>query len=284
MHEAMYYEKLDKKQVQCCLCPHHCVLSQEQAGICLVRKNVDGNLYTLNYGKLSAIAIDPIEKKPLYHFMKKSHVLSVGSYGCNMKCSFCQNSDISREFNILDCFTSPSDIVEEAIRQKLPGIAYTYNEPTVFYEWMIETMHLAKDRGLKNIIVSNGYIEKEPLEALAPLIDAMNIDVKTYDDAKYQEVCAGRLEPVLTTIDTAVKHNIHVELTCLIVPELNDDVTKSDVFFSELYQRFGDLPLHISRYFPRYHYDASATNIQLMLEIKEQANKFFSNIHLGNVR
>ncbi len=284
MQEAMYYEKLSSKKVHCRLCPHHCMISDGQIGLCRVRKNIQGKLYTLNYGHLSGIAIDPIEKKPLNRFMPGSHILSVGSYGCNMKCLFCQNADIAREFKITNQYTEPRDVIQSALDHELPSIAYTYNEPTVYYEWMIATARLSKEKGLKNVMVSNGFIEKEPFEVLAPFIDAMNIDVKTYDDTKYQSICGGRLEPVLETIERALNHKIHVELTSLIVPGLNDELEKLDVLFKQLYERIGDLDIHISRYFPRYHYDEPATNIQLMLEIKERARKYFTQVYLGNVR
>jgi len=284
MREAMYYTTMKNQQLQCQLCPHYCVLKQGHTGRCLVRKNIEGKLYSLNYGKLSAIAIDPIEKKPLHHFFPGSEILSVGSYGCNMKCEFCQNCDISREFNIPKQYIKPEDIVNSAMDHDLKSIAYTYNEPTVFYEWMIETAKCAKEHGIRNVMVTNGFINPEPFMQLAPLLDAMNIDIKTYDDKQYQRICAGRLAPVLKTIALAKGYGIHVELTCLIVPKLNDDIEQLDKLFEQIHQRVGDIELHVSRYFPRYHYNEPATDIALMLKIKEVAKKYFSYVSLGNVR
>ena len=203
-----------------------------------------------------------------------------------MDCVFCQNFEISREFSLKNNwdFWYPKDIVKEVHKAGLKAIAYTYNEPTVFYEWVLETALIAKDAGLKNVLVTNGFIEKEPFETLAPFIDAMNIDVKAYSESAYNSFCKGGLAPVLKTIKRALAKGIYVELTCLIVPKLNDNSEEADVFFQNLYKEVGDLYLHISRYFPRYKAEESATSIETLFEIQRSAQQYFSHVNLGNVR
>lgn len=289
MKEGLFYNQIGQ-DVICNLCPHHCRIKEGEVGRCGVRQVISGKLYALNYGVLSSIAVDPIEKKPLNQWRQGTDILSVGSYGCNMSCLFCQNSSISMDFGSEGLvlpqrdLVEPKDIVSKALELDLHSIAYTYNEPTVYYEFVLETARLAKAKGLANVLVSNGYIEEGPFKQLAPMIDAMNIDVKTYDPHKYKTICGGRLEPVIQTIERAIEHKIHVELTYLIVPELNDELEAYDEFFHRIYQRCGDVFIHISRYFPRYHYDKPATNIQLMMEIQRIARRYFSQVMLGNVR
>lgn len=282
MKEALFYKKLESNQVSCELCPHHCTLELNQIGKCNVRKNIDGILYSLNYGKVSGVAVDPIEKKPLHFWRPGSQILSFGTFGCNMSCKFCQNFDISQNIpnyqNIM-----PEEIVNEAQRLSLEAIAYTYNEPTVYYEMVIETAILAKKKGIANVLVSNGFINLKPLKKLMPYLDAANIDVKTYDKGLYRAICSGELEPVLNTIKHLVKEKIHVELTCLLVPGLFEDLALVEVFFKGLRDIAGDAPLHLSRYFPRYLYKEPPTDIGKMLEIQYIAQKYFSYAKLGNI-
>lgn len=282
--EAMYYKVHDDK-VMCTLCPHYCVIENNGYGICRVRQNIDHKLISHNYGLISAIAIDPMSKKPLINFMKDTEVLSIGSVGCNMSCRFCQNSDISKEFrsDITYKHLRPQEVVDLTIEYKLDSIAYTYNEPTVFYEMVYDTVYLAHEKGLKNVLVTNGFINRKPFESLMPFIDAMNIDVKTYDPELYREICGGRLNPVLDTIALAVENNIHVELTCLIVPSLFVDLNKTEQLFKELRDIAGDVVIHISRYFPRYLHDEMATDINDMIKIQMIALKYFNLVKLGNV-
>lgn len=285
--EALYYKKLKNKNVRCLLCPHHCIIENNMCGYCGVRKNMDGTLFTLNYGVISSMAIDPIEKKPLHTWNAGSQILSIGSVGCNFSCLFCQNYEISREFKKpepeLDLFY-PEQVVKKTIELGLKSIAYTYNEPTVFYEMVFEIAKVAKSKGLANVLVTNGYICKEPFLELAPYIDAMNIDVKSYDDKKYMDICHGHLEPVLQTIELAIKAGIHVEISCLIVPGLNDEIKAYHKFFEILLHRCGDVYIHLSRYFPRFRYEEPSTDIQLMLEIQSVGRQYFSQVTLGNVR
>jgi pyruvate formate lyase activating enzyme len=255
--------------------------------MCGVRSYREGKLISLNYGLVSSIAVDPIEKKPLKFFMPGSFILSIGSVGCNFKCGFCQNCDISMEFDkSLSKYGTytPSEIVDLTKASGLKSIAYTYNEPTVFYEMVYETALLAHQEGLLNVLVTNGYINEEPFQLIAPYVDAMNIDVKTYDKNLYQSVCKGEMEDVLRTICLARKAGIHVELTCLIVPKLFSDLSQLPSFFKMLSEISLDAPIFISRYFPRYQWEEEATDIMLMLKIQEIAQCYFTNVLLGNVR
>ena len=311
MKEAMFYSKGDNRTVVCDLCPHRCTIPDQKTGLCMVRKNMNGILYSLNYELVSSIAIDPMEKKPLHRFKPKTEILSFGSFGCNFHCGFCQNYEISKEFNLSlqEFFEEIEDeeitdldqvstldkrhnrlkmeakkIIDEAKVHDIDSIAYTYNEPTVFYEMVYETAKLAKEAGLDNVLVTNGYINEEPLLNLLPYIDAMNIDVKGYDSERCYEVSGGYLEPVIHTIKKSIEQGVHVEITCLIVPDFNDDVDAWDAFFKELKEQIGDVYVHISRYFPRYHYQQAATDINLLLQIKERCKKYFTEVSLGNVR
>lgn len=281
--EALYYESKDK-YVLCKLCPHNCRIKENETGFCMVRKNIKGKLYSLNYERISSIAIDPIEKKPLYHFNKGTSILSIGSLGCNFSCKFCQNYSISREIDFSNVRKYSSDeIIKIALENKLTSIAYTYNEPTVFFEMVLDTCKAARKHNISNVLVTNGYISKNPFEELAPYINAMNIDVKSYDDALYYDICHGHLIPVLNTIKIAKTHNIHMELTCLIVPTLFADIKLCGSFFEQLEAAAGNVVIHLSRYFPRYEYFEPSTDINCMLQIQAVAKKYFSYVYLGNV-
>jgi len=287
MKEAMFFTN-DGTRVFCYLCPHSCKIEEGKLGFCQVRKNIKGKLYTLNYGKVSAIAVDPIEKKPLKAFRPGTTILSVGSLGCNLDCGFCQNHEISKSFDLKAIHTfkemTPKELVSTAIFHRQPGIAYTYNEPTVYYEYVYETAQLVKKAGLYNVLVTNGFISEEPLKRLLPLVDAMNIDIKTYDKDLYRSVCHGSLIPVVQTAKKAYQAGVHVEITCLLVPKLFSDLHKTDVFFMNIRKEIGDVYIHLSRYFPRYKFDTAATDIQWMIKVKDCALKYFSRVALGNVQ
>jgi pyruvate formate lyase activating enzyme len=280
LKEAMFYRKFEN-WAMCQLCPNKCMIKPDAYGICGTRYHVDGKLYAVNYGEISGMQIDPIEKKPLAHWRPGTQILSFGSYGCNLKCPFCQNYTISQSKPKVFSMT-PEAIIAQVIANDLDAIAYTYNEPTVNYEMVYETAKAAHKLGIANVMVTNGYINQAPLKALLPYIDAMNVDVKSYDDQRMLDLCGGRLMPVIETIKTA-KSFCHVEITMLIVPELNDDLGEMERFIPWLYSEVGDIPLHISRYFPVYDYDLPATNIDLMLQMQKSARRFFSNVYLGNV-
>jgi pyruvate formate lyase activating enzyme len=281
MKEAMYYEKKDG-YIHCYLCPHHCMLKDGQIGRCGVRKVIEGKLYSINYGKISAINIDPIEKKPIVGWMPGSEILSIGSFGCNLHCQFCQNHDISmgKPYTIE---MTPKEIIKKALDHGLPSIAYTYNEPTIFYEMMFDTAKLARKNALKSVIVTNGFIEEDPLLNILDYLDAMNIDLKTYSDHIYKRLGGSTVNRILRTIEIA-SAKCHVEISLLIVPGISDDIHKMEELFKRLAKINQDLILHISRYFPMYKYNELPTDINVMKRIQDNALKYFSRVNLGNVR
>ena len=286
--EAMFYEKEDHGKVHCFLCPHHCRIPEGGRGICGVRQNSSGILYTLNYGELSSVGVDPIEKKPLKRFHPGSFILSVGSIGCNLKCPFCQNHSIARvkpeEVNTLS--SSSEEIVEKAIFLKSQGnigVAYTYNEPTIWYEFVYETAKKAKENGLLNVLVTNGYISEEPLKKILPYIDAMNIDLKAYNAEFYRNVLKGGLEEVKAVIEMAAAY-CHVEVTTLVIPDWNDSPREIEEMAKWLASQSPDIPLHLSRYFPRYELtDKPPTSLHSLTELKKTAERHLNHVYLGNV-
>ncbi len=280
MKEAAYYKKLDDK-ASCLLCPHRCVIREGEKGVCGVRQNTGGTLYSINYGKVSAMHIDPIEKKPLYRFMPGTYTFSIGSFGCNLACPFCQNYDISKG-NPRTIEYTPENIVSAALQKDTPSISYTYSEPVVFYEFMLDTAKAAKKKGLKNIMVTNGYINKEPLLEALTYMDAMNIDLKAFDENVYRKTLKGSLAPVLETIKEADK-KCHVEVTMLIVPKLNDDLLKIKQAAKTLAAINKGIPFHISRYFPRYKYGEPATDTGFLQTAYSECKKYLSYVYLGNV-
>ncbi|MCR1898558.1 AmmeMemoRadiSam system radical SAM enzyme [Irregularibacter muris] len=280
MREAMFYEKKED-YIHCYLCPHHCQIKEGNRGRCNVRKVIDGKLYSLNYGEVSAMYVDPIEKKPLRDWMPGSEVLSFGSFGCNFHCQFCQNHNISME-RPMTMPTTPGEIVDRTLEYKVPSIAYTYNEPTIFYEMMWDVARLAKKNNLKNVLITNGYIEKEALIHLLQSIDAMNIDLKTYSDDIYKKMGGHSVSNILHTIEEA-SQKCHVEISLLIVPGINDDLKQIQALFDRLREINSDLVLHISRYFPIYHYHEDPTDIDLMKRIQEKALTYFEKVYLENV-
>lgn len=280
MREAMYYEA-HEDGVICKLCPHECHIKEGNLGICQTRKNEGGRLYALNYGGVAAIQVDPIEKKPIYNWHQGTQILSIGSFGCNLHCPFCQNHDlVAAVHGNMDM--TPKEVVEKAIDLGLNAIAYTYNEPTVYYEMVYETAKLAKSQGLFNVMVTNGYINMEPLEDLLPYMDAFNVDIKSYSDELFRKICGGRLKPVIEMIKRSQSY-AHVEVTLLMVPELYGEILQRADFFKWLRYEIGDVTVHMSRYFPRYHHRTPATDVQWMLEVQKEALAYFSEVYLGNV-
>ena len=280
-YPAKYYQKEAGNFIRCRLCPHNCKIADSKTGICKVRKNINGKLYSLNYGKVSSLGLDPVEKKPLYHFYPGSEVLSVGSWGCNMSCVFCQNWQISQQKPQILKDYQPEDIVQLALEKDVNLLAYTYSEPTVFYEYMLETAKIAHNKGLKNIMVSNGFINQEPLEELIPYLDAANIDLKAFNNQFYQENCNGGLEAVKNNLQL-LEEKIHLEITTLIVTELNDDLEELNRMFKWIAGLNPDLPLHLSRYHPAYKLDNPATDLSFMKKSYQKAKKQLNNVYLGN--
>lgn len=284
MREARFFEK-SNHEVTCLLCPHHCRIPEGRTGICRVRKNTDGTLYALTYGKVSSIAIDPIEKKPLYHFYPGSRILSIGSVGCNFQCPFCQNWQISQvgpgDFPLHK--VTPEVLLEIAKREQSIGISFTYNEPFIWWEFVHDVALLFRKEGLKNVLVTNGYVEREPLVELLPLVDALNIDLKSIDESFYRHHCKARLSPVLSTIEISWKAGVHVELTHLVVTGLNDTLEGVQRLVDWVANLSPSIPLHISRYFPAYKLSHPPTSLAFLEEAFAMAREKLHFVYLGNV-
>ena len=288
MHPASYYKSLEEQQVQCQLCPHRCILSPGQHGKCNTRVNSDGALFTKSYGILSSIASDPIEKKPLYHFLPGQPVLSIGSFGCNLKCDYCQNCTISQAGPQI--FThhpvrDPEDIVNKALLYKDNiGLAYTYNEPTIYFEYMIECAELIKENRMINVMVTNGYINKDPLEALLPYMDAFNIDLKSFRDDFYRRRTSASLGPVLDTITRVAGSERHLELTFLIIPGYNDSEPEWIDMIRWIADQCGpDTILHASKYFPRFKLRSSFTPTETIHRFLQVAREQLHYVYPGNL-
>jgi pyruvate formate lyase activating enzyme len=286
MQEALYYEKAGSK-IRCNLCPHRCLIDEGKSGICGVRTVRGGKLYADNYGQIAAVHWDPVEKKPLYHYYPGQPILSLGTYGCNLFCPFCQNWNLARAIAKAEAqITEPADVLAMLQREGNPdqvlGVAYTYNEPLIWYEFVLDTARLIKEHGYRNVLVTNGYINPEPLAELLPYIDAMNIDVKGFSDRFYQKYCHGKREAVLKTLETAVKH-CHVEVTCLLIPSLNDQPAEQEALAAWLAGLDQDLVLHYSRYFPRYKLDLPPTDEDIMVKTIGIARKHLRYVYAGNI-
>lgn len=283
----MFYEKLDDKKIHCYLCPHNCVIENENVGKCSVRLNEDGKLFSTNYREVTAITVDPIEKKPLKFFREGSNILSVGTFGCNLTCAFCQNYSIAQftDYNAHSQRITEEELVDSALNTSNNiGLAFTYNEPAIWYEYVYETAKLLKEKDSTKsvVIVTNGFINKEPLEKLLPYVDAMNIDLKGFNNEYYTEICGGRLNPVLDSIEIAAK-NTHVEITTLLVTGENDNLDEIEELAKFLSDIDKSIPLHITRYFPMYKMDNPPTDLNIMYKAKEIAEKYLDRVVLGNV-
>jgi len=279
--------KEDSSFPRCPICPHRCSPQDGEHGICGARIRHGDRILSESYGYITSFALDPIEKKPLARFHPGTKILSVGSYGCNLFCSFCQNASISRGSlrSTHAVYMSPEDLVARSIESKNTGgigIAFTYNEPLVGYEYVLDTAILAKKSGLQTVLVTNGYVNEEPLRELLPYIDAMNIDLKAPDDEGYRKL-GGHLEPVLAAIGLAAQ-SCHVEVTSLIVPGLNDTEDAMRQTAAHIARIDKNIPLHISRFFPRYHMaDATATPVETVLRLRQVAKEQLRYVYTGNL-
>ena len=287
MKVALYFKIRDSKEkiVQCVLCPHNCIIGPGKTGICKARKNVDGILYSLTYGKFTSINLDPIEKKPLYHFHPGSQILSVGTFGCNFRCSFCQNWEISQAG--VDDIPLKEMTAEAALalakKNNSIGIAYTYNEPLINFEWVLEASKLFRSNKLKNVLVTNGYISPEPLIELAPYIDAANVDIKFFNESAHKIMTNGSLEFVKKTVETLVKNKVHVELTNLIIPGENDRLDEIEQMAKWVAHLDRRIPLHFSRYFPSYKLQTPPTDMKILTEAYNTAKKHLKHVYIGNI-
>lgn len=287
--EALFYSKLNNEKVKCGLCPHNCIIDNGNIGICKVRGNHNGILKSENYGIISSIGFDPIEKKPLYHFYPGAEILSVGSLGCNLQCKFCQNWQISqtsvKKFKRGVEYLEADKIIKLArSKESNIGIAYTYNEPTVFYEYMLEIAKKARQYNLKNVMVTNGFINPEPLAELNKYIDAYSIDLKAFNDDFFIKQTKSRIEPVKESLVNIVKTNKHLEITNLVIPRLNDNPDEFEQMVKWIKDNLGkDTVLHISRYYPTYKMNIEATPVDIMLELNKIAKVYLDHVFLGNV-
>lgn len=288
--EALFYTKLDANRIQCQLCPRNCVLSDGMRGFCRVREPSGGVHYTLVYGNLTTMnPYDPIEKKPFFHFLPATTTFSIATAGCNFRCKYCQNWDISQSLpeEITNYYSvSPSEIISQAKANHCASIAYTYNDPAIFYEYMLDTAKLAKIQGIKNVVRTNGSLNPKPVELIAPYLDAVNVDLKGFTQEFYSEIPEGYLDTVLTTLKLLKKYNVWIEVTNLIVPTLNDnmaDIKDMAVWISD---NLGpDVPLHFSRFFPHYrlkHLPATpVSTLEKAYAIARGAGLNF--VYIGNV-
>ena len=288
MVECRYYQKLEGGVVECLLCPHHCRITDDKTGICGSRRNQGGVLFSEVYAKPCALAIDPVEKKPLYHFHPGTKCLSIACTGCNFRCLNCQNHDISQASpNEVDHYDlSPNDVVALCLKHQCPGIAYTYTEPLTYIEYITDTARLAHDAGLWNILVTAGYVCQQPLADLLPFIDAANIDLKSFSDDIYRKVSGGRLSTVLDTILAMKQAGVWIELTNLVIPTVNDDMDMIRRMCRWLVDNgLADAPLHFSRFFPRYKMnDIPPTPLHTLQAAKQVAlEEGLRNVYLGNV-
>ena len=286
--ECRYYRKLEGGGVECQLCPHHCHITDGKTGICRSRRNDGGVLMSEVYGKPCALAIDPIEKKPLYHFHPGTTCLSLACTGCNFRCLNCQNHDISQVAPdaVNHYELSPEEVVALCKKHKCPGIAYTYTEPLTYIEYIIDTARLAHTAGLWNILVTAGYVCQEPLADLLPYLDAANIDLKSFSDDIYMKVSGGHLQPVLDTILAMHEAGVWVELTNLVIPGINDDMDMIRQMCRWIADNgMAEQPLHFSRLFPRFKMqDIPPTSIETLKAAKRIAEKEgIKHVYLGNV-
>lgn len=281
-HEVTFYEQAGDR-LHCLVCPHGCRIAAGQVGVCRQRQNEDGKLWATNYGQVSAYNLDPIEKKPLYHFHPGSWILSVGTVGCNLACGFCQNWQISQG-DVPTTYLSPEQAVAAARREPGNlGLAYTYNEPLMWYEWVRDTAPLIRQAGMKNVLVTNGFINERPFAELLPYLDAINIDLKAMRPDFYREVCRARVEPVLAAIRQAVAAGPLVELTNLIVPGYNDSDEDLQQLIDWVAALSPDIPLHFSRYFPAWHFQAPATPVETLQRAYRLARQKLHYVYVGNV-
>ncbi len=282
MREAMYY-RMDNDLALCRLCPHLCKIPDGHHGLCGVRFNQSGLLIAKSYGKITSLSVDPIEKKPLYHFHPGSKILSAGSSGCNMRCGFCQNHHISMDAEVPHENLNPSALA--ALAMETPdnlGLAFTYNEPLISYEFLWDTAQLIKKLGLFNVIITNGLIMPEPMDAILPYIDAMNIDLKGFRDDFYKHL-GGRLESVKEIIRLCAPRT-HLEVTCLIIPDENDDPKEFEGLCHFLAELGPEIPLHISRFFPNYQYShKEPTPINTLNQLASIAKRHLKHVYIGNV-
>lgn len=283
----MFFDKIISNKIQCGICPHNCLLNIGKTGICGVMSNQGGTIKNMAYGLLSAINTDPVEKKPLYHFYPGSQIMSIGSYGCNFKCNFCQNWQISQinynNINNHKAFTV-NQIANMAVNDNNNiGLAYTYNEPTVWFNFMHELAIKMQITGKKNVMVTNGFINPKPLAILLDYIDAFNVDLKAFDNNFYNTLVGGQLQPVINTLKTIAKSNCHLEITYLVIPGKNDNTDTFTDMVNFIANELGtNIVLHLSRYFPNYKQTQPPTNQNILNNLYFIAKQKLKYVYIGN--
>jgi len=281
--EALFWRPLKDGSVQCLLCPKVCRIEEGRRGDCGARANQNAVLVPLSYGRITSAAIDPIEKKPLYHFHPAQEILSIGSFGCSFHCLFCQNYGISQGQPPTQGAT-PADIVNLAKRYRSFAIAYTYNEPLIWFEFVLETAKAARDAGIKNVLVTNGFINRKPLQQLLPFIDAANVDIKSINDDFYRRLCDGRLAPVLRNCVLMRQAGVHLEVTNLVIPGENDRDSDFRALRDWIVSNLGeDVPVHLSAYFPHYRFNAPPTPYETLKRGYDIMREKLRFVYLGNV-
>ena len=288
VQEARYYNRLNNDIVECELCPNKCLIRAGEWGDCEVRKNIDGRLKSFVYGRLCSVGNDPIEKKPLFHFLPGTNAISVATPGCNLHCRFCQNWKISqaKPDEVKTRYYSPEQLVDVTQKYNTPTIAYTYTEPTVFYEYMYDTAKAGKARGVKNVMISAGYISKKPLEKLCQVLDGIKIDLKSFSNKFYKNLVSGELQPVLDTLKTIKENDCWLEIVYLVIPTHNDDMKMIGEMTDWLRKNLGpNVPLHFTRFSPQYLMkNLPSTPVKTLERAYETAKKAGLNyVYIGNV-
>ncbi len=288
--EAYLYEKIEDKAVKCNLCNHYCKIKPGKRGICNVRENKDGTLVSLVYEKIIATHVDPIEKKPLFHFLPGSASYSIATPGCNFKCKFCQNADIAQMPSdrkiIMGEKISPQAIVEDALATGSKTIAYTYTEPTIYFELACDTAKIAKENGIKNIFVTNGYMSKQTVSVIEPYLDGANVDLKAFTDDFYKKMCGARIEPVKETLKAMKSAGIFIEVTTLVIPGLNDDKHELENLANFIANELGpETPWHVSRFHPTYRLTGTIpTPVDTLMAARDAGIKAgLKYVYMGNV-
>ncbi|MFO7888958.1 MAG: AmmeMemoRadiSam system radical SAM enzyme [bacterium] len=290
MKEVKLYNKKENGKVECCACEHKCIIPPGKRGICGVRENREGTLYSLVYGKTIAANTDPIEKKPLFHFLPGTLSFSIATAGCNMHCKYCQNADISQlpreRKNIIGREFLPEQVVQTALKNKCKTIAYTYTEPSIFWDYAYDTAKLAREQGIKNVFVTNGYFSRESFQEISEFMDAANVDLKSFSDKTYKEICSAKLQPVVDTILRMKAAGVWIEVTTLLITDLNDSKQELEEIANFIAECDPGIPWHISRFYPTYKMldkpPTSVKSIWRAMEIGYEAGLHF--VYAGNVR
>ncbi|MFC1461200.1 AmmeMemoRadiSam system radical SAM enzyme [Verrucomicrobiota bacterium] len=285
MKTALFWHKTESANVQCELCPHHCVLKEGRTGLCRIRHVRDGELKAGGYGLISSLHVDPIEKKPLYHFYPTSDIFSIGGWGCSLACKFCQNWTISQNLDERSESREPDEVIQAASRHHSVGVAYTYNEPLINIEFVHDCAVIAREHGLVNVLVTNGFIEEPPAAHLLPFIDALNIDIKSMDDKFYRKECKGTLDPVLRFCQQAVAAGCHVEITNLLIPNLNDTEEQVSKLSGWIGKNLGrKTPLHLSAYRPEFKMNLPPTAVETLEQVHGVCSRDLDYVYIGNAR